>query len=69
LFQQKYKLGYDINSTNPDEATEEFLRREFEEVLAWKTNPHDALFIPDSFIYGGVAAKVLKELITVKLKS
>ncbi len=51
-------MGYNIESTNPEEATEEFLKREFKDVLAWKTKPHDATLIPDSFLYGGIAAKV-----------
>jgi len=42
---------------NPDEATSFFIKREFPEILEWKTNPHKALMIPDSFIYG-IAEKV-----------
>jgi hypothetical protein len=34
------------------------MKREFSEILKWKTKPHDALLIPDSFVYGGIAAKV-----------
>ena len=53
---KKYKLGYEIQCTNPKDATDEFLKREFKEVL---TKDHDTLFIPDSFVY--------KEGITVKV--
>jgi hypothetical protein len=68
LFQKTYKIGFDIQSTNPREATEEFMKREFSEILKWKTKPHDALLIPDSFVYGGIAAKVNNLLITLSLK-
>jgi hypothetical protein len=51
-------LGYEISCTNPQDATKEFLKREFKEVLKWRKKPHNALIIPDSFVYGGIAAKV-----------
>jgi len=34
------------------------LEREFPQLLNWEKEPHDAVIIPDSFIYG-IAHKVL----------
>ncbi len=45
-----------------EKATEVFLRREFPQFLQSTTQPHDSVFIPDSFIYGGIAAKVFGKI-------
>jgi hypothetical protein len=34
------------------------LEREFPQLLNCQKEPHEAFLIPDSFIYGGIAAKV-----------
>ncbi len=57
-FQIKYNLGNATQTESAEKATEVFLRREFPQFLESKTKPHDSVMIPDSFIYGGIAAKV-----------
>jgi hypothetical protein len=44
---------------NPETAINLFLEREFPQLLKFQTDPHEAFLIPDSFIYGGIAAKVI----------
>ena len=56
-FPQKYNLGYTLEASNPEDAIQIFLEREFPQVLNWDKEPHDAFIIPDSFIYG-IAHKV-----------
>jgi hypothetical protein len=58
FFQIKYNLGNATQTESAEKATEVFLRREFPQFLESKTKPHDSVMIPDSFIYGGIAAKV-----------
>ncbi len=58
--QTKYNLGNTDQTQSAEEATAVFLRREFPQFLQSKTQPHDFVFIPDSFIYGGIAAKVFR---------
>ena len=62
LFQTKYNLGNTDQTESPEQATEVFLTREFPQILKSATQPHDAVFIPDSFVYGGIAAKVFRIL-------
>jgi hypothetical protein len=40
------------------------LEREFPELLNCQEEPHEAFFIPESFIYGEIAAKVILVLPT-----
>jgi hypothetical protein len=61
-FQTKYNLGNTDQTESPEQATEVFLRREFPQFLKSTTQPHDSVFIPDSFIYGGIAAKVFGKI-------
>ncbi len=45
--------------SNPSEATKEFFIREFPEILESKNkSPHDAIFVPDSFLFGDITEKV-----------
>jgi hypothetical protein len=45
--------------SNPDEATKEFFKREFPEILESNNKtPHDAIFVPDSFLFGDITEKV-----------
>ena len=53
-----YNLGNDFKTTDPREATEEFLKREFPQILESQNQPHDVIFIPDTFLYGPIARKV-----------
>ncbi len=62
IFQTKYNLGNTDQTESPEQATEVFLTREFPQILQSATQPHDAVFIPDSFVYGGIAAKVFRIL-------
>ncbi len=51
-------MGNDILTNDADEAMEIFLKREFPQILARESNPHDVIFIPDSFDYGNMIKKV-----------
>ena len=53
-----YNLGNDFKTTDPQEAIEEFLKREFPQILESQNQPHDVIFIPDTFLYGPIAKKV-----------
>jgi hypothetical protein len=57
-FQTKYLLGQTKGTTYPENAINLFLKREFPQLLKCQTDPHEAFLVPDSFIYGGLAAKV-----------
>jgi hypothetical protein len=52
-------LGQTKETTNPETAINLFLEREFPQLLKYQTEAHEAFLIPDSFIYGGIAAKVI----------
>jgi hypothetical protein len=52
-------LGQTKETTNPETAINLLLEREFPQLLECQKDPHEAFFIPDSFIYGGIAAKVI----------
>ncbi len=62
FFQTKYNLGNTAQTESAEKATEVFLKREFPQFLKSTTQPHDSVFIPDSFIYGGIAAKVFENI-------
>jgi hypothetical protein len=47
-----------METKHPETAINLFLEREFPQLLKCQTDPHKAFLIPDSFIYGGIAAKV-----------
>ncbi len=51
-------MGQTKETTNPETAINLFLEREFPQLLKYQTEAHEAFLIPDSFIYGGIAAKV-----------
>jgi hypothetical protein len=53
-----YSVGYTDHTNNAEKATKMFLKREFPQFLKSNNKPHDAVLIPDSFVYGGIAAKV-----------
>jgi hypothetical protein len=44
--------------SNPEDATNEFFKREFPEILESKNKSHDAIFVPDSFLFGDITEKV-----------
>ena len=54
-----YNLGNDVRITDPETATIEFLKREFPQILESGKEPHQVLFIPDTFLYGDIARKVI----------
>jgi hypothetical protein len=59
LFQKcRYDLGRGLELTNPKEATNEFFKREFPEILGSKHELHNAIFVPDSFLFGDITEKV-----------
>jgi hypothetical protein len=52
-------LGQTKETTNPETAINLFLEREFPQLLKCQTEPHEAFLVPDSYCYGGIAAKVI----------
>jgi hypothetical protein len=52
-------LGQTKETNDTQTAINLFLEREFPQLLKCQTEPHEAFLIPDSFIYGGIAAKVI----------
>jgi hypothetical protein len=52
-------LGHTESTIDPNAAMEIFLNREFPQLQHYKTVPHEAFLVPESFIYGGIAAQVL----------
>ncbi len=64
-------MGNDIQTNDADEAMEIFLKREFPQILARKSNPHDVIFIPDSFNHRNMIEKVCykaKQMYSAKLQ-
>ncbi len=57
-FQIKFHLGQTSETTHPETAVKIFLEREFPQLVKCQTEPHEAFLVPDSFVYGGIAAKV-----------
>jgi hypothetical protein len=51
-------LGQTKETTDPETAINLFLEREFPQLLKCQTDPHEAFLVPDSYCYGGIAAKV-----------
>jgi hypothetical protein len=51
-------LGQTRETTHPETAINLFLEREFPQLLKCQIEPHEAFLVPDSFVYGGIAAKV-----------
>jgi hypothetical protein len=52
-------LGQTKKTEDPTTAIEIFLQREFPQLLNSHEEPHEAFLVPDSFIHGGIAAKVI----------
>jgi hypothetical protein len=59
IFQANYLLGQTKETTHPETAINLFLEREFPQLLKCQKEPHEAFLVPDSFSYGGIAAKVI----------
>ena len=53
-----YSLGNGFKTTSPSTAMDEFMKREFLDILNFSEKPHDVVFIPDTFQYGEAAKKV-----------
>ena len=53
-----YSLGNGFKTTSPSTAMDEFMKREFPDILNFSEKPHDVVFIPDTFQYGSAAKKV-----------
>jgi hypothetical protein len=51
-------LGQTKETTNPETAINLFFERELPQLLKCQTDPHEAFLVPDSYCYGGIAAKV-----------
>ena len=54
----EYNLGNDQTTKNGTDAIEQFLKREFPEILEREAKPHNVIFMPDSFIYKDLTEKV-----------
>jgi N-dimethylarginine dimethylaminohydrolase len=46
-----YHLGHGFTTESPDEAAEAFFRREFPEIMAKSSRPHDLIVIPEVEIF------------------
>ena len=55
----EYYLGNGFKTTSPATAMEEFMKREFKEILSYSETPHDVIVIPDAFQYGPSGPKVI----------
>ena len=55
---KRFNLGNDYRTDNPEEATQQFLKKNFPKLLECKSAEHDVLFVPDTFIYGRLTEKV-----------
>jgi hypothetical protein len=54
----EYNLGNDESANNEIEAIELFLEREFPTILKRESEPHNVIFMPDSYIYKDLTEKV-----------
>ncbi len=53
-----YDLGHGIETTNPREAGEFLMKREFPEIFHGKETDQKYLFIPDIYLYEELTEKV-----------
>ncbi len=51
-------MGQTKKTENPKTAIDIFLKREFPQLLSCQVEPHEAVLVPDSYIYK-IAEKVL----------
>ncbi len=56
--QERYSMGNGKEVTDPNEATDLFLRREFPEIANCEKVPHIPVFVPDIFIFNSVKPEV-----------
>ena len=58
-FEVSYNMGEGLVKSNPDDAMDCFIKREFEGIdqLVKDGTSHKVLFVPDTFIYPGNAAE------------
>jgi hypothetical protein len=54
----KYSLGNDLTTDDPQLATDEFMKRDFPEILDM-SQPHGVIFIPDAFQFGPTGSKIV----------
>jgi hypothetical protein len=47
-----------VKTTNPKEAGELLMKREYPQILEAANKPHDAIFIPETYLYGKLAETV-----------
>ncbi len=55
----EFNLGFGVKTTNPKEAGELLMKREYPEILDSTTKPHNVIFIPETYLYGELTKKVL----------
>jgi hypothetical protein len=51
-------MGQTKVTNSAEDAIKDFFKREYPELLQCSEAPHEAIFIPESYVYGGIAAKV-----------
>ncbi len=54
----EFNLGFGVKTTNPKEAGELLMKREYPQILEAANKPHDAIFIPETYLYGKLAETV-----------
>jgi hypothetical protein len=54
----EFNLGFGVKTTSPKEAGELLMEREYPQILKSATTPHDAIFIPEVYLYGSATETV-----------
>ena len=54
----EFNLGFGMKTTSAKEAGELLMEREYPQILKSATTPHDAIFIPEVYLYGSATEKV-----------
>jgi hypothetical protein len=55
----EFNLGFGIKTTSPKEAGELLMKREYPQILRSATTPHEAIFIPEVYLYSSTTEKVI----------
>jgi hypothetical protein len=51
-------LGQGVKTTNPEDAGELLMKREYPDILNCEKEPHEVQFLPDCYLYGELTLKV-----------
>jgi hypothetical protein len=55
----EFNLGFGVKTSSPKEAGELLMEREYPQILKSAATPHDAIFIPEVYLYGTTTEKVI----------